>query len=178
MLRNGTEFHISLCIVTQEKGMVIKMENRNFISIVNKIFIDKGFKRKRNDFYMVGNNDLLVIVHVQKSVYGNNYYLNVCFSLIEYDDKHNVIIPSWRDTDTYDRIRNLAEEGELYVFEDSKLDSILYLEALKQSIIKNIDEYIIPVLSKGSSYILKNENLFPTGWLSSRMKKMRENFIQ
>lgn len=152
------------------------MKDNNFISIINETFTGEGFKRKRNDFYMVGNKDLLVIVHVQKSIYGDVYYLNVCFSLIEYDNKHNVIIPSWRDTDTYARIRNLAEKNEIYAFENDKLENMLYLKNLKKSIVKNIHEYIIPVLNAGSSYIIRNEDLFPTVWLSIRMKKKREEY--
>ena len=73
-------------------------------------------------------------------------------------------------------ILDLAEKNEIYAFENDKLENMLYLKNLKKSIVKNIHEYIIPVLNAGSSYIIRNEDLFPTVWLSIRMKKKREEY--
>ena len=152
------------------------MTGKDFLEKVDCIFKGLGFRCQRRDYYCQGEQDLMVIIHPQKSVYGSIYYFNVCFALKEYDEKGKLILPGWRDSDTYRRIPNLLYHEPFYAFEYEQ-----YREdetSLETSINQYVNEIIFPTLAGGSTYILYHSDKFPCGCLSPRLKQKRDELMK
>lgn len=150
------------------------MTQQDFLNCIDRILKDFHFRRKGKDYYSQGNSDLLVIIHPQKSSYSTVYYLNVCFSLVEYDNKGNIKVPSWREGDTYGRIPNQLYEESNYSFDYSKYETTED-PYLVSSISTYMNQVIYPTLAGGVTYILSHPEIFPYGWLSPRLKKLRDD---
>ena len=54
------------------------MEKSDLIKLLNEVFNNLGFKRKGNN-WVVDSSELIKIVNLQKSNYGNLFYINYGF---------------------------------------------------------------------------------------------------
>lgn len=51
------------------------MKNKILESILSELLIPNGFKKKGN-YWLINGNELTKIVHLQKSQFGNSFYIN------------------------------------------------------------------------------------------------------
>jgi hypothetical protein len=56
------------------------MEKKDLIKLLDEIFIPLGFKRKGNNWVLVGD-ELSKIINLQKSNYSNAFYINYGFTI-------------------------------------------------------------------------------------------------
>lgn len=56
------------------------MEKRDLANILNEVLIPIGFKRKGN-YWVINGNEITKIVHLQKSQFGNYFYINYGYIL-------------------------------------------------------------------------------------------------
>ena len=157
------------------KSAEYEMNKNDFLRLLKKVLEKYNFKKRGSDFYLIGPKDLLVIIHLQKSAYGNIYYLNVCFSLIEYDESNKANIPNWRDTDTYNRVKNISESNYCFDYDNIVVSDDFVVSNLEESIDAAMMEWIIPTLDNGSDYVIENVDFFSD--LSNRFKIKREEFL-
>jgi hypothetical protein len=115
------------------------MNNVEFKKIVQDITSEYGFKYfKKNYYYEM--SDLIIVIGLQKSNYENSYYINFGFYVKEI---HNDIqYPKSNECDITGRFLNETGKG-IY-----QLD-IQYREELVNSLQKNINDFIVPVINAG-----------------------------
>lgn len=77
------------------------MDKKEFKAFCQKEFKARGFKKKKNAFYLAGH-DLLCEIDLQKSNFGDEYYINYGYYIGSYTDETNY--PSIYDTDIEERI--------------------------------------------------------------------------
>lgn len=152
------------------------MTGKDFLKKVDCIFKGLGFSRQRHDYYCQGEQDLMVVIHPQKSAYGSIYYFNVRFALKKYDDKGQLILPGWIDSDTYSRIPNLLHQEPFYAFEYEEYDG--NETSLETSIVEYANTIIFPTLAGGTTYILYHFDKFPYGCLRPRLKQKRDELMK
>ena len=51
-------------------------------AIINELFSEAGFEKKSNNWYWA-NNEVILVVNLQKSIYGMKFYLNFGIALKE-----------------------------------------------------------------------------------------------
>ena len=59
---------------------VTDMDRKELINILNEVLVPIGFKRKGNYWVMIGN-EITKMVNLQKSNYGNFFYINYGYIL-------------------------------------------------------------------------------------------------
>ena len=57
------------------RSLLIIMKNKILESILSELLIPNGFKKKGN-YWLINGNELTKIVHLQKSQFGNSFYIN------------------------------------------------------------------------------------------------------
>lgn len=115
------------------------MNNVEFKKIVQEITSKYGFKYCNKNYYYE-LSDLIVVIGLQKSNYENSFYINFGFCIKEI---HNEIqYPKSNECDITCRFLNETGNG-IY-----QLD-IQNREELVNSIEKNINDFIIPVINAG-----------------------------
>ena len=133
----------------------------------------EGFKKKSNSWYF-NNNDVVLLINLQKSQYGYQYYLNCAIALkilgaVKFPKEHlchirfrlTSIVPDDKKK-TVESIFDLENE----LFSD---------EVRKEQIAKLICEYVLPILKKCSS-IVGITDVVKSGQLAKAMvhKKVKE----
>ena len=61
------------------------MNKKDFVDYLNGIFKKYGYIRKKSKFWVQETDDLIKIIHLQKSQFSNKYYLNFGFVLKNLD---------------------------------------------------------------------------------------------
>lgn len=133
------------------------MDKKQFKEFCWNEFKTRGFKRQKNAFYLVGR-DLLCGIDLQKSNYGEVYYVNFYYFIGDY---HNInIYPTHYDSDIQARIVVMSRgrntiKGEHFLTEMVEYEE--YTEdVLKPFFDKEFKERILPPLIQGKRFILEN----------------------
>lgn len=121
-------------------------------------FESRGFKKIKNSFYLTGP-DLLCEIYLQKSNYGNIYYVNFCYYIGNFNGLSNY--PTRYESDIQGRITVMSKtqtyQGEYFI--TSQIEYEEYSEEdLCQFFDKEFKEKILPPIIKGKKFILKNLN--------------------
>lgn len=136
------------------------MEIKEFKNFCKEEFIKKGFKKIKNGYYLKGPKDVLCGIFLQKSDYGDVYYINYCYHILSPQD---TTIPSYYDMDMDGgRIKvktktQKTKEGDLFWtvrinYKDYSKDELRYYFE------KEFEEMILPPIFQGKKYILENLN--------------------
>lgn len=72
------------------------MNKLEFKKFCHTEFIKRGFKKIKNGYYLQGSKDILCGIFLQKSNFGELYYVNYCFHVCALKEN---IIPSYYDMD-------------------------------------------------------------------------------
>ncbi|QEM69265.1 DUF4304 domain-containing protein [Geobacter sp. FeAm09] len=118
------------------------MEHKEFIKFLNEILTQYGFKKKGNKWFGE-SNDLLKVVDLQRSLYGNSYYLDYGFIL------KKIELGSLRMHISYGFGSNVLEKNnrikELLNFENNindeqrKLELSNYIEDILLAVTQNVE---------------------------------------
>ena len=134
------------------------MNKIEFKQFCKSDFESKGFKKIKNSFYMTGP-DLLCEIHLQKSNYGNIYYVNFCYHIGDFNDLANY--PTHHQSDIQGRI-SVISKNQTYRGKHFLTSQIEYEEYSKDELRsffdKEFKEKILPPITKGKKFILKNLN--------------------
>lgn len=115
------------------------MDNLEFKKIVQDVTSKYGFKYLKKNYYLE-LADLIIVIGIQKSNYENSFYINFGFCVKEI---HNDIqYPKNNECDITCRFLNGPSKG-IY-----QLD-IQNREELVNSLEKNINDFIVPVINAG-----------------------------
>lgn len=135
------------------------MTKEEFQQFCKNYFLECGYRKKRNDYYLVGESGILSSIDLQKSQFSSGYYINFNFYLDNYIDVPLSKFPSCYDSDIDGRIGIMTViDGECFetgLFEYKKYTP----EMLKPYFDKAFDEIIFPPLKLGKKYILENLNI-------------------
>ena len=127
------------------------MDKKEFEQIVKKFFITKGFEKK-GVRYFLNSNDFLCEIYVQKSCYGDVFYLNYDFYLGKFE-KPYVIDRGGAATRTPD-------VGYRFYFTENDGYSCQFLNYNEEQLIKilyeNYNLRILPPFKEGKKYLLKH----------------------
>ena len=69
---------------------ILNMERKSFISSFNKIMMKNYFKKRGNNWINI-KDDITKIIMLQKSKFGNNYYINYGYNI----NNLNELFPIW-----------------------------------------------------------------------------------
>ena len=146
------------------------MTKEEFREFCHSEFTQRGFKKKKNMYYLKGK-DLLVGLYLQKSM-AEAYYVEFDFFIGEYDEKS---YPTHYEADIYNRFTVLSKvtyKGEYFM--DACVDYERYsIEEIKPYFDKTFDEYIMPPILNGKKYILGNLDYY----LEATFPKDRQNVL-
>lgn len=140
------------------------MTKEEFREFCHSEFIQRGFKKKKNMYYLKGK-DLLAGLYLQKSM-AEAYYVEFDFFIGEFNDM--ILYPTTYEADIHRRIMVLSKDtikGEKFL--DAMIEYKRYsVEEIKPYFDKTFDEYIMPPILDGKKYILGNldyylEAIFP-----------------
>lgn len=132
------------------------MDKKQFKDFCKKEFETRGFKKRKNMFYLTGH-DLLCGLYLQKSNYGNLYYVNYCYFIGEFEDIEKY--PLSYDLDVQGRIVAMSKTQTISgkPFLTSLIEYEEYSEEeLRLYFDKAFEERILPPIHQGKKYILDN----------------------
>ena len=132
------------------------MEKKQFKEFCKKEFEARGFKKQKNVFYLVGH-DLLCGVDLQKSDYGEMYYINYFYFIgafenitdypprCESDIEGRIVVMSRRQTFQGKPFMTAQVEYEAYTEDE-----------LRPYFDRVFENEILPPVNYGKSFILDN----------------------
>lgn len=138
------------------------MTKQEFKRFCDTEFKKRGFIKKSNAYYLAGK-DLLCVIDLQKSNYGEEYYINYSYFLGEYrivDDYPKPI--GYPLCDIFDRISVMSKTqttdgGKHYM--TGQIEYEYYTEdELRLFFDKAFDDVILPPVHQGKKYILDHLN--------------------
>lgn len=133
------------------------MEKKEFQNFCKKEFEKQGFKKIKNTYYLVGL-DLLCGILLQKSNFGNVYYINYFFCIGNFEGSNNY--PTYHDSDIDGRVivtSKTTSYGKFY--KTAQIEYEYYTEdELRPFFEKEFEEVILPPVYQGKKYILENLN--------------------
>ena len=125
------------------------MDNLEFKKICWTELKKRGFTKKGNNFYYA-TNEMVCNVYLQKSNFGKYYYINVYYTLGNYQNTKEY--PKYDDF--YSRLEVLKyDKGIPYMgasFEYEKMTK----EEIEYYLVKGLDEHVMPPLIKGKQHII------------------------
>ena len=107
-------------------------------------------------FYLTGR-DLLCGIYLQKSNYGDIYYINYCYFIGEFEDIKNY--PTHYESDIQERVLAMSKTSTVRGkhFITSQIEYNEYTEdELRSYFDKEFEERILPPVYQGKKYILDN----------------------
>lgn len=122
----------------------------NFKNIIKKILISYGFEEIKN-YYYFSNDELMIVIGLQKSRFSYDYYINYGFSLNRMREKS--ILPKPNNCDLLARFV-IQDELDLRQNPAFDLESITS-EELEKIIIENVEKSILPVIKNGITEYFK-----------------------
>ena len=132
------------------------MDKKQFKEFCRKEFQKRGFKKVKNTYYLLGK-DLLCGLHLQKSNFGNVYYINYYYFLGDYQNQS--IFPVYYDSDIDKRIVVMSKSqtchGECFLTAQIEYEEYTE-EELRFFFDKEFEEKILPPIFQGKKYILSN----------------------
>lgn len=135
------------------------MEKKEFKQILQSALNDAGLAYVKKNFYYNDEN-MIIMVNIQKSNYGNSYYINYGFCVKEIN---NISNPHISECDIMGRFVNYGDGKKAYDFELEKLSR----EQFIQSLDKNIYDFIFPVQKYG---ICKYFELYPRDIVAAKSR--------
>lgn len=156
------------------------MTKEEFQQFCKNYFLERGYRKKRNDYYLIGESGILSSIDLQKSQFGPKYYVNFNFYLDNYIDVPLSKFPSCYDSDIDGRIgiMTVSTEDNEECFETYSFEYEKYTpEMLKPHFDKAFDKVIFPPLKLGKKYILENLNILYHLTLNPEevLKKLKED---
>ena len=132
------------------------MDRNEFKTFCKKEFEARGFKKQKNAFYLVGQ-DLLCGIDLQKSNFGDVYYVNYYYFIGEF--KNTKKYPTYYDSDIQGRI-GVMSKGQTIQGKQFMTGQVEYEEytedELRPFFNKAFEEQILPPINRGKKYILDN----------------------
>jgi len=132
------------------------MDKKQFKEFCKKEFQKRGFQKVKNTYYLPGK-DLICGIDLQKSNYGNEYYVNYFYFLENYQER--VSYPPYQESDIQDRIVVMSKtqtfKGKHFL--TAQIEYEEYAEdELRAFFDKDFNEKILPPIYKGKKFILEN----------------------
>ena len=135
------------------------MNKKEFKEFCKNECIKRGFKKIKNAYYLAGD-DLVCGIDLQKSNYGNVYYVNFFFCIGDY--KSTSDYPSYYESDIKGRIivmsKNETIKGRCFLTALIEYEEYTD-EELRVYFDEEFDNKIMPPIIKGKKYILNNLNI-------------------
>lgn len=134
------------------------MDKKQFKEFCKKEFEARGFKKVKNVFYLSGC-DLLCGIDLQKSNYGDVYYINYFYFIGEFKNIANY--PTPYESDIQDRIAVMSKKETFHgeCFMTALVEYEEYTEnELRPFFEKEFEKKIMPPINQGKKYILDNLN--------------------
>ena len=132
------------------------MDKKQFKEFCKQEFLRKGFRKTKNTYYLVGK-DLLCGIDLQKSNFGNQYYINFFYSLGDYQNQS--VFPTYYDSDIDARIIVMSKT-QTYQGKRFLTAQIEYEEYTEDELCvffdKEFEERILPPIHQGKVFILEN----------------------
>lgn len=140
------------------------MTKQEFKNFCKQEFYKREFKKVKKMYYLDGKENVLCGIDLQKSNFGNYYYINVSFFIKELNMEGQY--PSYYDSDIDGRISVMSKDtyqGEIFM--TSQIEYEKYTpEELSRYFEKDFKEWILPAVEEGTSFIaqkLDYKNLSP-----------------
>lgn len=132
------------------------MDKKQFKEFCKREFQKKGFQKVKNTYYLAGK-DLLCGIDLQKSNFGNTYYINFYYFIGNYQDQ--TVFPAYYNSDIYTRIVVLSKtqtyQGKQ--FQTTQIEYEEYTEdELRVFFNKEFEERVLPPIQRGKTFILEN----------------------
>lgn len=132
------------------------MDKKQFKDFCKKKFEAKGFIQQKNMFYLSGC-DVLCGICLQKSNYGNIYYVNYCYFIGKFNDIKSY--PTYNESDVDGRLLTMSKtqsiQGKHFI--TAQIEYEEYSEdELEPYFEKELNEKILPPIIHGKKYILDN----------------------
>lgn len=132
------------------------MDKKAFKEFCRKEFLKRGFKKVKSTYYLAGK-DLLCGIDLQKSNFGNEYYINYFFFLGDYFGSTQY--PAYYESDIQGRIvamsKTMTYQGSHFL-----TPQIEYEEYTEEELLVYFDNEfetcILPPIYQGKKYILEN----------------------
>ena len=116
------------------------MDIKEFKNIVDEVFLSKGMKKRRGNYYF-DNEEIITVFGLQKSSYPNGYYLNLGYVIKDLNIKE---MPKYTDG-------NIRLRFEFKI--NRKLTELIDIQIVeKKQLIEQLDKHI-------KHYILKINSL-------------------
>lgn len=132
------------------------MDKKQFKEFCKQEFLRKGFRKVKNTYYLAGK-DLLCGIDLQKSNFGNQYYINFFYCLGDYQNQS--VFPTYYDSDIDARIIVMSKtqtyQGKPFL--TAQIEYEEYTEdELRVFFDKEFEERILPPIQQGKVFILEN----------------------
>lgn len=132
------------------------MDKQQFKAFCKQEFLRHGFRKIKNTYYLTGK-DLLCGIDLQKSNFGNKYYINFYYFIGSYQNP--TVFPSCYDSDIQSRIvvmsRTQTCQGKRFL--TSQIEYEEYTEdELRVFFDKEFEERILPPIQQGKVFILES----------------------
>lgn len=134
------------------------MDRKQFKELCKNVFNERGFKKQNHAFYLTGR-DLLCGIDLQKSSFGDIYYVNYYYFIGKYENVANY--PTHYESDIQGRIAVMSRKQTLQgkQFMTAQIEYEEYSEdELRPFFEKEFEEKILPPIYLGKKYILENLN--------------------
>ena len=134
------------------------MDKKQFMGFCKNEFKARGFKKKKNVFYLAGH-DLLCGIDLQKSNYGDVYYINYYYFIGDFEN--NSHYPTHYESDIQGRIVVMSKKQTFQgkQFLTAQVEYEEYSEdELRPFFEREFKEKILPPINQGKKYILDNLN--------------------
>lgn len=137
------------------------MTKDDFKKLCWSIFKEYGFRKQKKYFYFEGNSNIECYIDLQKSDYGESFYINCSFCVKNYFAGSAFVL---ENIVCFNRIQVMSvsmrdDAGgcfltQMIVYKDYTDEEIS--RYLRQA----LDEWIMPPLAKGGAYIVENEDKY------------------
>ncbi len=140
------------------------MTKEQFLLLCDQIFKKYGFSKKGKNHYLDLGADIIGSIHYQSSDYGKAFYINCGFSLKDHNDF--LPYPKYRETNMSWRIcvpgkEKLSGKPDSYTYSTEMIKYEYYApDELESSIDSAVNEWVIPAIKNGMTYILAHEEYY------------------
>lgn len=133
------------------KGDKKEMDKKEFKKAIKEVTGEYGFKYIKKGYYYT-NEELIVVIDLQKSNFEDGYYINFGFFIKEMHQ--DVIFPTTNICDVNGRL-TINYDGRIY---ECVHYSDIEPSILKEGLRKEIEAYLLPVMQEG---LAKYFELYP-----------------
>lgn len=134
------------------------MDRKEFKQFCMAEFKKRGFMKIKNTYYLEGD-EVLCAINLQKSNYGNIYYVNYYYFIGNY--KELTTYPTYYDSDIEGRIAVMSKtqtyQGKHFMTAQVEYEEYS-ADELRPFFAKEFEEKILPPIFQGKKYILENIN--------------------